>query len=890
MENVFFHDKDPEETREWMEALESLIQESGAERASWLLHRVLDRAQEYDAFRAHLHTPYLNTISPDKGQAIPGDLFMERRIRSMVRWNAIAMVMRANRRDPGLGGHIATFASSATLYDVGHDYFFRGPNKDFLGDMVFYQGHSSPGMYARAFLEGRLNEQQLDNFRRETAPEGGLPSYPHPWGMTDFWQFPTVSMGLGPMQAVHQAHVMRYLEHQGVVPEQGRRVWAFIGDGEMDEPESLGGLSLAGREKLDNLTFVINCNLQRLDGPVRGNSKVIQELEGLFRGAGWNVIKVIWGRRWDSLLAKDHQGYLRRRMEECVDGEYQAFKKRGGAYTRKHFFGKYPELAAMVEDVSDEEIANLNRGGHDPFKVYAAYHAAVKHRGQPTVILAKTVKGYGIGLGQATNKTHQLKKLDTDSLKAFRDHFDVPIKDEDLPDLPYYRPEPDSAEMRYMESRREALGGGYLPSRRQQASQPLSAPPLSVFEPFLEKGSDGRDASTTMVFVRMLSQLLKDKQIGPRVVPIVPDEARSFGLDGLFRKLAIYSPVGQKYKPEDADQMLFYNESITGRILEEGLNEAGAMASWMAVATSYSNHDQPMIPFYMYYSMFGFQRVGDFCWAAGDMQARGFLLGCTAGRTTLEGEGLQHTDGHSHILFSTIPNCLCYDPAYAYEVAVIVQDGLKRMMEDQQSVFYYLTLMNENYAHPPMPKGAEEGIVRGMYQLKKAGGRGKKKRVQLLGSGTILREVEAAAELLEEDFGVKADVWSVTSFSQLRREADELDHTALLNPAQKRPTSWLEQCLDNQPGPVIAASDYIKQLPDMIRPWIKSPYYVLGTDGFGRSDVRAQLRHFFEVDRYFVVLAALSQLAKTGDIPTTDVKAAIKRYRISADKAYPATH
>lgn len=887
---TFFDDTDPQETLEWQESLNSLAREGGSERAAWLLRHMISQAQDQGYFHPYLHTSYVNTISPDKEEAIPGDLFMERRIRSIIRWNALAMVMRANKRDSGIGGHIATFASSATLYDVGHDYFFRGANDNFLGDMVFYQGHSSPGMYSRAFVEGRLNEAQLDSFRRETSPEGGLPSYPHPWGMPEFWQFPTVSMGLGPMQAVHQAHVMRYIESQELIPAQQRRVWAFLGDGEMDEPESLGALSLAGREKLDNLTFVVNCNLQRLDGPVRGNSKVIQELEGLFRGAGWNVIKVVWGRRWDSLLAKDTQGFLRRRMEECVDGEYQAFKQKGGAYTREHFFGKYPELAKMVEHLSDDEIANLNRGGHDPFKVYAAYHAAVNHKGQPTVILAKTVKGYGTGVGQAVNKTHQMKKLDMESLKAFRDRFDIPIKDAELADLPYYRPADDSPEMRYMNERREALGGGYLPWRRAKASESIKAPELSIFEPFLEKGSNEREASTTMVFVRMLTNLLKDKQVGPRVVPIIPDEARTFGLEGLFRQLAIYSPVGQKYKPEDADQMLFYNESSKGRILEEGLNEAGAMCSWMAAATSYSNHNVEMVPFYMYYSMFGYQRVGDFCWAAGDMQARGFLLGCTAGRTTLEGEGLQHTDGHSQILFSTIPNCVCYDPTYAYEVAVIVRDGLKRMLDEQQNVFYYMSLMNENYIHPVMPEGVEDGIIRGMYPLKKAAGKGKKKRVQLLGSGTILREVEAAAELLEADFGVKADVWSVTSFTELRREADQLDHAALLNPGSKRPKSWVETCLDDQPGPVIAATDYIKQLPDMIRPWVKAPYHVLGTDGFGRSDVRAKLRHFFEVDRYFVVLAALTELEKMGEVDVAVVKDAIKRYDIDPGKAYPPTH
>ncbi len=883
----FFDDTDPQETHEWREALNSVVREAGHERAAWLLKRLTEQAQVGGYSYPHLHTPYVNTIPPDKEAPLPGDMFMERRIRSLVRWNALAMVMRANESFHGIGGHIATFASCATLYEIGFNYFFRGATEDFLGDLVYFQGHSSPGVYARAFLEGRLSESQLEHFRRESAGAGiGLSSYPHPHLMPDFWQFPTVSVGLGPMQAIYQAHIMRYLENQELLPNQQRRVWAFLGDGEMDEPESIGALDLAGREGLDNLTFVVNCNLQRLDGPVRGNGKVIQELEGIFRGAGWNVIKVIWGRRWDPLLAKDEQGMLRGRMEEVVDGEYQACKKKGGAYTREHFFGKYPELAAMVADMSDEEIYHLNRGGHDPFKVYAAYHAAVNHKGRPTVILAKTVKGYGTGIGEATNKTHQLKKLDFESLKAFRDRFDIPIKDSELDDVPFYRPADNSPEIRYLQERRRQLGG-YLPQRRQKASHPLKAPPLSTFEPFISEGSNDRPISTTMAFVRMLGGLLKDEAIGPRIVPIVPDEARTFGMEGLFRQLAIYSSVGQKYEPEDAGQMMYYREDKKGRILEQGITEAGSIAAWMACATSYSNNDLEMVPFYLYYSMFGYQRVGDFCWASGDIKARGFLLGGTSGRTTLNGEGLQHQDGHNLLMFSAIPNCMSYDPAYAYELAVIVQDGLKRMLEQQQDVFYYLTIMNENYVHAPLPKGAEKGIIKGMYRLRKASGRRKTRRVQLLGSGTILREVEAAAELLETDYDIKADVWSVTSYTELQRDAQRCDHEALLHPGRKAPQSWLSQCLDNQPGPIIAASDYVKTLPNQITPWLKAPFYSLGTDGFGRSDTREALRHFFEVDRYFVALAAIHQLVKQGDLPIKTVKDAIKRYQIDPDKGYP---
>jgi pyruvate dehydrogenase E1 component len=885
----FFDDVDPAETREWLEALESVVEREGPERAAWLLDAITNEAQEQGVYRTHLNTPYLNTIPPKDEAAIPGDMFMERRIRSLVRWNALATVMRANMdNDDELGGHIASFASSATLYDVGFNHFFRAPSDENEGDLVFFQGHSAPGVYARAYLEGRISEEQLDNFRREVDGKG-LSSYPHPWLMPDFWQFPTVSMGLGPIQAIYQAHIMKYLQNRELIQQDNRKVWAFLGDGEMDEPESLGALALAGREKLDNLVFVVNCNLQRLDGPVRGNGKIIQELEGVFRGAGWNVIKVVWGRLWDPLLEKDSEGLLRRRMEECVDGEYQAYKKNGGAYTREHFFGDNPELKKLVEHMSDEDVYRLNRGGHDPFKVYAAYHAAVNHTGRPTVILAKTVKGYATGAGEAVNKTHQMKKLDLESLKDFRDRFDMPFTDEQLEDVPYYRPADDSPELRYMKEQRDKLGG-YMPVRRQKASQQLTIPGLDVFANFLE-GSGDREISTTMAFVRMMSTLIKDKQIGERVVPIVPDEARTFGMEGLFRQLGIYSSGGQKYEPEDAGQVMYYREDKKGRILEEGINEAGAMSGWLAAATSYSVHDFALIPFYIYYSMFGFQRVGDLAWAAGDSQARGFLLGATAGRTTLNGEGLQHQDGHSHILAGTVPNCVSYDPAYSYELAVIIQDGLRRMYEDNEKVFYYLTLMNENYVHGAMPEGAEEGIRKGMYLLREGKPKTRKTpRVQLLGSGTILREVEAAAELLREDFGVAADVWSVTSFNELRREGLRMDRDDMLNPEQERELNWVEKCLKDRAGPVIASTDYMRAFADQIRPWVDAPYSVLGTDGFGRSDSRQKLRHFFEVDRYFVVLAALNALRKEGKVDAAVVKQAIEKYGIDTDKPYPVMH
>lgn len=876
----FFDDEDAAETSEWLGALVSVLEHKGPERATWLLNRLTDVAREQGLYRSHLHSPYINTISTRDEPHYPGDIFMERRIRSLVRWNAMAMVMRANQNDDELGGHIASFASAATLYDVAMNHFFRAATEDFGGDLVYYQGHSSPGIYAWAFLEGRLTEEQLENFRREVDGKG-ISSYPHPWLMPDFWQFPTVSMGLGPIQAIYQANIMKYLSNRGMVAEDGRKVWAFLGDGEMDEPESIGALSLAGREGLDNLIFVVNCNLQRLDGPVRGNGKIIQELEGLFRGAGWNVIKVVWGGLWDPLLERDTQGLLRRRMEECVDGEYQSYKNKGGAYTREHFFGKYPELAKLVEHMSDDEIYALNRGGHDPQKVYAAYHAAVNHKGQPTVILAKTVKGYGTAEGEAANRTHQMKTLDMDSLRYFRDRFNMPFTDEELEKLPFYKPDADSPEMRYVDERRRALGGS-IPNRRQ-TSLSLETPPLSFFDTYLS-GSGERKLSTTMGFVRMLAALVRDKNIGERVVPIVPDEARTFGMDGLFRQLGIYSSKGQKYEPEDAGQVMYYREDKKGRILEEGINEAGAMSAWMAAATSYSHHNYPLVPFYIYYSMFGFQRVGDLAWAAGDIRARGFLLGGTAGRTTLNGEGLQHQDGHSHILSSTIPNCISYDPTYNYELAVILQEGMRRMYQEQEDVFYYITLLNENYAHKAMPEGAQEGILRGLYVLEQQEDTESGLRVHLLGSGSILLEVEAAAAMLREDHGIAATVWSAPSFTQLRREGLAAERWNRLHPESPPRVSWVEEHLGKGDAPIVAATDYMKSFADQIRPFVASPYVVLGTDGFGRSDTRAKLREFFEVDRRFIVVAALSALAKQGKISVSHISDAIKKYGINPDK------
>jgi pyruvate dehydrogenase E1 component len=782
-----------------------------------------------------------------------------------------------------LGGHIASFASAATLYDVGFNHFWRAPSEAHGGDLVFFQGHSSPGVYARAFLEGRITEEQLDNFRQEVDGKG-LPSYPHPWLMPGFWQFPTVSMGLGPIMAIYQARFMKYLKNRGILDTDGRKVWAFMGDGEMDEPESLGAISLAVREKLDNLIFVVNCNLQRLDGPVRGNGKIIQELEADFRGAGWNVIKVIWGSYWDPLIARDTAGLLLRRMEEAVDGEYQVFKSKDGAYVRKHFFGKYKELLAMVANMSDDDIWRLNRGGHDPHKVYAAYAAAMKHTGQPTVILAKTIKGYGMGeAGEGQMITHQQKKMGTTSIKAFRDRFAIPIPDEKLEEVPFYKPAEDSPEMKYLRERVAAMG--VVPQRRQKAT-PLEVPPLTAFQPLLDATGE-REISTTMAFVRLLNILVRDKNIGKQVVPIVPDESRTFGMEGMFRQLGIYSSVGQLYRPEDADQLMYYKEDKSGQILQEGINEAGAMCSWIAAATSYSTHGVSMIPFYIFYSMFGFQRVGDLAWAAGDSRARGFLLGGTAGRTTLNGEGLQHEDGHSHLLSSTIPNCISYDPTFGYEVAVIVQDGLRRMLQEQQDVFYYITLMNENYAHPALPAGAHEGILKGMYLLREAAGVRREARVQLMGSGTILREVIAAADLLEQEWNVACDVWSCPSFTELRRDGMEVERWNLLHPEEPQRASYVERCLQGREGPAVAATDYMRAFADQIRPYVKRTYKVLGTDGFGRSDYRKQLRRFFEVDRHYVAVAALKALAEDGKLPAAAAGQAIRKYGIDINKPCP---
>ena len=844
-------DTDPIETREWLEALDDVVKHSGNQRATQLLIELAKHAGDTGVrLPTAITTPFRNTISPADQKQMPGDLFMERRIRSLVRWNALAMVMRANDNDEGLGGHISSFSSSATLYDVGFNYFFRGTENGHPGDLVFYQGHSAPGMYARSYLEGRLTEEQLDNFRRE-VDGNGLSSYPHPWLMPNYWQFPTVSMGLGPIQAIYQARVMKYQTSRGLVDHGDRNVWCFLGDGECDEPESLGAISLAGREKLGNLHFVVNCNLQRLDGPVRGNGKIIQELEGVFRGAGWEVIKVIWGRKWDPLLERDHTGLLQQRMDEVCDGELQNYKYNGGAYTREHFFGKYPETLELVKDLSDEDIMYLNRGGHDPYKVYAAYAAAVDQTERPTVILAMTVKGYGTGeAGEANNETHSLKKLDLESLKAFRDRFAIPISDQELKDVPYYRPSPDSPEMRYMREQREELGG-LIPVRRNEAKG-LDTPPLDDFSGHL-KGSGKREISTTMAFVRMLSTLVKDKAIGERVVPIVPDEARTFGMEGMFRQLGIYSSVGQRYTPHDAGQIMFYKEDEKGQILEEGINEAGAFSAWLAAATSYSTSDFPMVPFYIFYSMFGFQRIGDLAWAAGDSQARGFLIGATAGRTTLNGEGLQHQDGHSHLMASTIPNCISYDPAYAYEVAVIVREGFRRMFSEGENAFYYITTMNENYLQPEMPQGVEEGIVKGMYLLRRSSSKAES-RVQLMGAGTILREVEAAADMLEHSYGIAADVWSLTSVNELQREGKSVQRWNLLHPGEEPKVPYVTELLRNQTGPFIAATDYIKAHTDQIREFVPGHFTVLGTDGYGRSDTRQKLRRFFEVSREYVVL------------------------------------
>jgi pyruvate dehydrogenase E1 component len=872
---------DPQETREWLEALDAVVASDGPQRAQFLLERVVGHAQLTGAAPAPAGTtPYLNTIPPQDEPPHPVDEALERRVRSIVRWNAIATVLNANKTSSELGGHIASYQSAAVLYETGFNHFWHAPGEKHGGDLVYMQGHSSPGVYARAFLEGRIPEAQMRNFRME-AGGNGLSSYPHPWLMPDFWQFPTVSMGLGPIMAIYQARFMKYLQGRGLAETAGRKVWAFCGDGEMDEPESLGAISLAGREHLDNLIFVVNCNLQRLDGPVRGNGKIIQELETVFRGAGWNVIKVIWGNRWDPLLAEDHEGHLLARMNEALDGDYQTYKSRNGAYVREHFFGTKPELRAMVADMTDEQIWALNRGGLDQRKVYSAYKAATETHGAPTVILAKTIKGYGMGVaGEGQNITHQQKKMNEDALLAFRDRFELELTDKQVKEISFYKPADHSPEMEFIRERRAALGGS-LPARRRKAQTELPVPELDAFKSQLE-GTADREISTTMSFVRILSSILRDKQLGKYVVPIVPDESRTFGMEGLFRQLGIFSQVGQLYTPEDREQLMFYREDKHGQVLQEGINEAGAMSSWIAAGTAYSNHAVPAIPFYIYYSMFGFQRVGDLAWAAGDSRTRGFMLGGTAGRTTLNGEGLQHEDGHSHLLSATIPNCVSYDPTYNYELAVIIREGLRRMIGEQEDVFYYLTLMNENYQHPAMPEGSEEGILRGVYKLRSGGDDAK---IQLLGSGTILREVIAGADLLRDDFGIESDIFSVTSFTELRRDGMAAERWNTLNPGSEERVPFASSVLDDRPA--VAATDYMRSFADQIRPYVAGSYRVLGTDGFGRSDYRRTLRSFFEVDRHHVALAALTELAKTGEVDEDAPKKAIESYGIDTERPAP---
>ena len=880
------HDIDPLETQEWLDALNAVIENEGVERAHFLLEQLIDDARRNGANLPFTNnTAYVNTIPTHLEQRTPGNPGLESRIRAIVRWNSMAMVVRANRESSELGGHIASFASAATLYDIGFNHFFHAPTPDHGGDLIFMQGHSAPGAYARAYLEGRLNEEQMDNFRREVDGKG-LSSYPHPWLMPDFWQFPTVSMGLGPIMSIYQARFMKYLQDRGLARTENRKVWAFCGDGEMDEPESLGAISLGGREKLDNLIFVINCNLQRLDGPVRGNGKIIQELESVFRGSGWNVIKVIWGSYWDPLLARDKDGLLQKRMTEVVDGDYQNYKAKDGAFVREHFFNS-PELKAMVAHMSDKDIWRLNRGGHDPHKVYAAYKQAVDHKGQPTVILTKTVKGYGMGeAGEGQNITHSQKKMNIDALRAFAKRFNIPVTEDQIENAEYYKPAEDSEELQYMQDQRKALGG-YLPSRKHLAA-PLDIPALSTFDALLQ-GSGEREMSTTMAFVRILTALARDKKIGKNIVPIVPDEARTFGMEGMFRQLGIYSSVGQLYEPQDKAQVMFYKEDKSGQILEEGINEAGAMSSWIAGATAYSSHGINMIPFYVYYSMFGFQRIGDLAWAAGDMQARGFLIGATAGRTTLAGEGLQHQDGHGLIMASTIPNCVAYDPCFAYELAVIIHDGMHRMVQQQENVYYYITAMNENYIMPAMPEGAEEGIKKGMYLLSSDTANKAEHKVQLFGSGTILREVIEAAELLKKDWKVSADVWSITSYNELAREAVDCERWNMLNPGKKARVPYITQQLEKCEGPVIASSDYIRTVSNQVRQYVPATYTVLGTDGFGRSDTRKNLRRHFEVNSHYVTVAALKTLADEGIIPVSKVSAAIKKYGIDTKKPNPIT-
>ncbi len=876
-------DIDDQETQEWLDSLNSVINTDGPERAHFLIEKMIDQARRSGTnLPYNATTSYVNTIPTHLQQRHPGNPDMERRIRALIRWNSVMTVLRANEKSPGIGGHIASFQSAATLYDVGFNHFFRGANDNFPGDLVYFQGHSSPGIYARAFLEGRMSEDQLNNFRMESGGQG-LSSYPHPWLMPDFWQFPTVSMGLGPIMGIYQARYLKYLHDRGIADTSNRKVWVFCGDGEMDEPESQGAISLAARENLDNLIFVINCNLQRLDGPVRGNGKIIQELESNFRGSGWNVLKVIWGSYWDPLLAMDKDGILKKRMEECVDGEYQNFKAKGGAYTREHFFGKYPELREMVSAMSDDDIWRLNRGGHDPHKVYAAYAAATSHKGQPSIVLAKTVKGYGMGdAGEGQNITHQQKSMDIESLKAFRTRFDLPVSDKEVESLSFYKPASDSPEIQYMMERRKELGG-FLPVRRQK-TKALKIPELSAFSN-VTNSSGEREISTTMAFVRILSTLVRDKELGKYIVPIVPDEARTFGMEGMFRQLGIYSSVGQLYEPQDSDQVMFYKEQKDGQILEEGINEAGSFSSWIAAATSYSHSDIQTIPFYIFYSMFGFQRIGDLAWAAGDSRCRGFLLGATAGRTTLNGEGLQHEDGHSHLLAATIPNCVSYDPCFSYELAVIIQNGLERMIQNQEDVYYYITVMNENYTHPEIPKGVEQGIIEGIYPFTKSKIKGPK--VQLMGSGVILREVISAAKILETDFKVAADIFSVTSFNELRKNALDIERWNRLNPGKDKKLSNIENAISDKDSPIIASTDYMKSFPEQISRFLPNHFIPLGTDGYGRSDSREALRNFFEVDRFYIVIAALNALVDAKKIDSSILLKAVKDFKLDGDKPNP---
>eukprot|EP01029_Cantina_marsupialis_P007316 TRINITY_DN1807_c0_g1_i4.p1 TRINITY_DN1807_c0_g1~~TRINITY_DN1807_c0_g1_i4.p1 ORF type:complete len:891 (+),score=217.44 TRINITY_DN1807_c0_g1_i4:185-2857(+) len=887
MSELNLNDVDPQETQEWLDALEVVIKEDGSERAHYLLDQLIDNARRNGADIPHsANTSYLNTIPVDQEPKMPGDRDLERKIRSIIRWNAQAMVLRASKKNLELGGHIASFQSSATLYDVAFNHFFRAPNEKDGGDLVFYQGHISPGIYARSFVEGRFSEDQMDNFRQEAFADG-LSSYPHPKLMPNYWQFPTVSMGLGPIQAIYQARFLKYLTDRGIKDCSEQKVYCYMGDGECDEPESLGAIGLAGREGLDNLVFVINCNLQRLDGPVRGNGKIIQELEGNFRGNGWEVIKVIWGRHWDALLDKDKSGKLKQLMDETVDGEYQNFKQKGGAYTRENFFNKHPETAKLVENMSDDEIWRLNRGGHDPIKVYAAYKKANETKGKPSVILAKTVKGYGMGeAAEGKNIAHGVKKVDTSVLRQFRDRFDIPISDEDVENLKYYRPAEDSPEMKYMKERRAELGG-VVPQRREQFSTALEIPALDKFDAVLQ-GSGDREISTTMAFVRVLNILVKDKKIGKQIVPIVPDEARTFGMEGMFRQLGIYSSEGQKYIPQDKDQVAYYKEDKKGQVLQEGINELGAMGSWVAAATSYSINDCPMIPFYIFYSMFGFQRTGDICWAAGDQMARGFLVGGTSGRTTLNGEGLQHEDGHSHVIANTIPNCVTYDPTYGYEVAVIVQNGIERMYgEKQENIFYYLTTLNENYKQPAMPEGAAEGILKGIYKLKDVEAKNNFK-VKLLGSGSILEQVRVASEVLASEYGIASELYSVTSYNELARDAQDVERYNLLHIDEEDKVPFVQTALDSDEDTVIiSATDYIKSYSEQLAPFVKGTFKALGTDGFGRSDSRANLRSFFEVDTDFIVFTTLAQLAKKGKIEKSVLVDAMKKYNIDPEKINP---